>query len=75
VKTHYASDSVAVVELRPTALRVKVVNKLRGDEAISSLKIKIIFMSRTFVLRLYSFFFTETFQVLVGLHKIAGALI
>jgi hypothetical protein len=44
VKTHYASDSVAAVELRPTALRVKLVSKLRGDETISSLNIKIIFM-------------------------------
>ena len=50
----YASDGVAAVELRPTASRVKVVSKLTGDEKISSLKITIIFMSRTFVSRLHS---------------------
>jgi hypothetical protein len=55
VKTN-ASDGVAAVELRPTAPRVKVNSKLKGDKKISSLKIKIIFVSRTFVSRLYSGF-------------------
>jgi hypothetical protein len=50
----YTNDDVAAVELRPTASRVKVVSKLTGDEKISSLKIKIIFISRTFVSRLHS---------------------
>jgi hypothetical protein len=53
VKTN-ASDGIAVVELRPIAPCVKVGSKLTGDEKISSLKIKIIFMSGTFVSRLYS---------------------
>jgi hypothetical protein len=53
VKT-YASDGVAAMELRPTVPRVKVSSKMTGDEKISSLKIKIIFMSKTFFSRLYS---------------------
>jgi len=53
VKT-YARDGVAAVELSPTASRVKVVSKLTEDENISSLKITIIFTSRTFASRLYS---------------------
>ena len=55
VKT-YANDGIAAVELRLTAPRVKIVSKLIGYEKISSLKIKIVFMSRTFFSTLYSGF-------------------
>jgi len=55
VKT-YAGYGVVAVELRLTAPREKIVSKLTGDEKISRLKIKIIFMSRAFVSMLYGGF-------------------